>query len=223
MRRGAGGHRHSLESMKCQLPAKNHRCRRRRLARGFDPNRRDRHEPDPRPALETIWTRAGAVTTAEFDAVVLALPIHSTASAHTCLPGKTAASSAALLLVAIRQSGARWPCGADGVRRRHAPARGGPSRHRRPARPRAAEPARAARRDGRTRVHHHTFWLKAIPQYNLDHERFLEPLTRIEAKHPVPASPATSATAYRSQIASIPAPSRLGKPANSWPNCSGDL
>ncbi len=31
---------------------------------------------------------------------------------------------------------------------------------------------------------HHTFWPKAIPQYNLGHERFLEPLTRIETKHP---------------------------------------
>lgn len=31
---------------------------------------------------------------------------------------------------------------------------------------------------------HHTFWPKAIPQYNLGHERFLEPLTRIEARHP---------------------------------------
>jgi oxygen-dependent protoporphyrinogen oxidase len=31
---------------------------------------------------------------------------------------------------------------------------------------------------------HHTFWPKAIPQYNLGHERFLEPLTRIETRHP---------------------------------------
>lgn len=31
---------------------------------------------------------------------------------------------------------------------------------------------------------HHTFWPKAIPQYNLGHERFLDPLVRWEAKHP---------------------------------------
>jgi oxygen-dependent protoporphyrinogen oxidase len=31
---------------------------------------------------------------------------------------------------------------------------------------------------------HHTYWPKAIPQYNLGHERFLEPLSRIEARHP---------------------------------------
>jgi len=31
---------------------------------------------------------------------------------------------------------------------------------------------------------HHTFWPKAIPQYHLGHERFLEPLTRIETRHP---------------------------------------
>src|SRR5258708_1690250 len=31
---------------------------------------------------------------------------------------------------------------------------------------------------------HHTFWPRAIPQYNLGHERFLDPLTRCEAKHP---------------------------------------
>ncbi len=30
---------------------------------------------------------------------------------------------------------------------------------------------------------HHTFWPRAIPQYNLGHERFLDPLTRCEAKH----------------------------------------
>jgi len=30
----------------------------------------------------------------------------------------------------------------------------------------------------------HTFWPKAIPQYNLGHERFLEPLARCEAQHP---------------------------------------
>ena len=31
---------------------------------------------------------------------------------------------------------------------------------------------------------HHRFWPKAIPQYNLGHERFLEPLTRCENQHP---------------------------------------
>jgi oxygen-dependent protoporphyrinogen oxidase len=31
---------------------------------------------------------------------------------------------------------------------------------------------------------HHTFWPRAIPQYNLGHERFLDPLIRCEAKHP---------------------------------------
>lgn len=31
---------------------------------------------------------------------------------------------------------------------------------------------------------HHTFWPKAIPQYNLGHERFLDPLVRFEGKHP---------------------------------------
>ena len=30
---------------------------------------------------------------------------------------------------------------------------------------------------------HHTFWPKGIPQYNLGHERFLEPLTRCENQH----------------------------------------
>lgn len=30
---------------------------------------------------------------------------------------------------------------------------------------------------------HHTFWPKAIPQYNLGHERFLDPMARWEAKH----------------------------------------
>jgi oxygen-dependent protoporphyrinogen oxidase len=31
---------------------------------------------------------------------------------------------------------------------------------------------------------HHTFWPKAIPQYNIGHERFLEPLTRCEIQYP---------------------------------------
>lgn len=31
---------------------------------------------------------------------------------------------------------------------------------------------------------HHTFWPRAIPQYNLGHERFLDPLSRCEGKHP---------------------------------------
>lgn len=31
---------------------------------------------------------------------------------------------------------------------------------------------------------HHTFWPKAIPQYNIGHERFLEPMTRCEVDHP---------------------------------------
>ncbi|WP_438483125.1 protoporphyrinogen oxidase [Oleiharenicola lentus] len=30
---------------------------------------------------------------------------------------------------------------------------------------------------------HHTFWPRAIPQYNLGHERFVEPLTRCENSH----------------------------------------
>ena len=30
---------------------------------------------------------------------------------------------------------------------------------------------------------HHTFWPRAIPQYNLGHERFLEPLARCENQH----------------------------------------
>jgi oxygen-dependent protoporphyrinogen oxidase len=30
----------------------------------------------------------------------------------------------------------------------------------------------------------HTFWPKAIPQYNLGHERFLDPLARWEGRHP---------------------------------------
>ncbi len=31
---------------------------------------------------------------------------------------------------------------------------------------------------------HHTFWSKAIPQYNIGHERFLEPMARCEIDHP---------------------------------------
>jgi oxygen-dependent protoporphyrinogen oxidase len=31
---------------------------------------------------------------------------------------------------------------------------------------------------------HHTFWPKAIPQYNIGHERFLEPMVRCEIDHP---------------------------------------
>lgn len=31
---------------------------------------------------------------------------------------------------------------------------------------------------------HHTFWPKAIPQYNIGHERFLEPMARCEIDHP---------------------------------------
>jgi oxygen-dependent protoporphyrinogen oxidase len=31
---------------------------------------------------------------------------------------------------------------------------------------------------------HHTFWPRAIPQYNLGHERFLDPLARHESKNP---------------------------------------
>jgi oxygen-dependent protoporphyrinogen oxidase len=30
---------------------------------------------------------------------------------------------------------------------------------------------------------HHMFWPKAIPQYNVGHERFLEPLTQCENRH----------------------------------------
>jgi oxygen-dependent protoporphyrinogen oxidase len=30
----------------------------------------------------------------------------------------------------------------------------------------------------------HTTWPKAIPQYNLGHERFLEPMNRVEQDHP---------------------------------------
>jgi protoporphyrinogen/coproporphyrinogen III oxidase len=38
--------------------------------------------------------------------------------------------------------------------------------------------------DGEPVFVHHTFWPKAIPQYNLGHERFLEPLARCENLHP---------------------------------------
>jgi oxygen-dependent protoporphyrinogen oxidase len=31
---------------------------------------------------------------------------------------------------------------------------------------------------------HHTFWPRAIPQYNVGHERFLDPLARFEGQHP---------------------------------------
>jgi oxygen-dependent protoporphyrinogen oxidase len=30
---------------------------------------------------------------------------------------------------------------------------------------------------------HHTFWPKAIPQYNVGHDRFIEPLTQCENRH----------------------------------------
>jgi oxygen-dependent protoporphyrinogen oxidase len=38
--------------------------------------------------------------------------------------------------------------------------------------------------DGDPVFTHHTFWPRAIPQYNLGHERFLDPLARWEGKHP---------------------------------------
>lgn len=38
--------------------------------------------------------------------------------------------------------------------------------------------------EGEPEFVHHTFWPRAIPQYNLGHERFLEAITRCEAAYP---------------------------------------
>lgn len=173
-----------------------------------------------------IWTRTDAVQTAEFDAVVLALPAAGLASLVFSTLGERSLASldhipqppVSSLFLGFKRDQVAHPLDGFGAL---VPAREqrsllgvlfssslfagrAPAGHvaltvfaggmRQPETGRLGTPALLARvlpdlRDllgvsGDPVFTHHTFWPKAIPQYNLGHERFLEPLARIEGKHP---------------------------------------
>ncbi len=172
-----------------------------------------------------IWTHADTVTTAEFDAVVLALPAAGLAQlVFSTLGERTLASldhqphpPVSSLFLGFRREQVAHPLDGFGAL---VPAREQrsllgvlfssslfagrtPDGHvaltvfaggmRQPETGRLDTPRLLARvlpdlRDlfgitGEPVFTHHTFWPKAIPQYNLGHERFLEPLARCEAQH----------------------------------------
>jgi len=180
----------------------------------------------PGKPWKLIWTRADSVQTAEFDAVVLALPAAGLASIVFSTLGERSLASldhipqppVSSLFLGFRREQVAHPLDGFGVL---VPAREqrsvlgvlfssslfagrAPDGHvaltvfaggmRQPETGRLETAALLARampdlRDllgvtGDPVFTHHTFWPKAIPQYNLGHERFLEPLSRIEVKHP---------------------------------------
>ncbi|HRG55058.1 MAG TPA: protoporphyrinogen oxidase, partial [Lacunisphaera sp.] len=173
-----------------------------------------------------IWTRADSVQTAEFDAVVLALPAPALAQLVFSTLGERSLASldhvpqppVSSLFLGFKRGQVAHPLDGFGALM---PAREkrsilgvlfssslfagrAPDGHvaltvfaggmRQPETGRLDTAALLARvlpdlRDllgvaGEPVFTHHTFWPKAIPQYNLGHERFLEPLSRLEAKHP---------------------------------------
>jgi oxygen-dependent protoporphyrinogen oxidase len=173
-----------------------------------------------------IWTRADSVQTAEFDAVVLALPAPALAQLVFSTLGERSLASldhvpqppVSSLFLGFKREQVAHPLDGFGAL---VPAREkrsilgvlfssslfagrAPDGHvaltvfaggmRQPETGRLDTAALLARvlpdlRDllgvaGEPVFTHHTFWPKAIPQYNLGHERFLEPLSRLEAKHP---------------------------------------
>ncbi len=173
-----------------------------------------------------IWTRADAVTTTEFDAVVLALPATGLAQLVFSTLGERILASldhqphppVSSLFLGFKREQVTHPLDGFGALVPALEQRSllgvlfssslfagrAPDGHvaltvfaggmRQPETGRLATPQLLARvlpdlRDllgvtGDPVFTHHTFWPKAIPQYNLGHERFLEPLTRCEAKHP---------------------------------------
>lgn len=180
----------------------------------------------PDKPWKLIWTRAGSVQTAGFDAVVLALPAAGLASlVFSTLGERTLASldhvpqpPVSSLFLGFKRNQVAHPLDGFGAL---VPAREkrsilgvlfssslfagrAPDGHvaltvfaggmRQPETGRLETAALLARVlpdlrnllgvTGEPVFTHHTFWPKAIPQYNLGHERFLEPLTRIETKHP---------------------------------------
>jgi len=173
-----------------------------------------------------IWTRADSVQTAEFDAIVLALPASGLAALVFSTLGERSLASldhvpqppVSSLFLGFKREQVTHPLDGFGalvpVRENRSLlgvlfssslfAGRAPAGHvaltvfaggmRQPETGRLDTAALLARvlpdlRDllgvtGDPVFTHHTFWPKAIPQYNLGHERFLEPLARIEAKHP---------------------------------------
>lgn len=173
-----------------------------------------------------IWTRAEQVQTAEFDAVVLALPAPALAQLVFSTLGERSLASldhlphppVSSLFLGFKREQVAHPLDGFGAL---VPAREqrsvlgvlfssslfagrAPAGHvaltvfaggmRQPEIGRLDTPALVARvmpdlREllgvtGEPVFTHHTFWPKAIPQYNLGHERFLDPLVRWETKHP---------------------------------------
>lgn len=180
----------------------------------------------PGKPWKLIWTRADSVQTAEFDAVVLALPAAGLAALVFSTLGERSLASldhiaqppVSSLFLGFKRGQVAHPLDGFGVL---VPAREersilgvlfssslfagrAPDGHvaltvfaggmRQPETGRLETAALLARvmpdlRDllgvtGDPVFTHHTFWPKAIPQYNLGHERFLEPLSRVEARHP---------------------------------------
>ncbi|SDR65398.1 protoporphyrinogen oxidase [Opitutus sp. GAS368] len=179
----------------------------------------------PGQPWKLIWTRADAVTTVEFDAVVLALPATGLAQlVFSTLGERTLASldhqphpPVSSLFLGFRREQVAHPLDGFGAL---VPAREqrsllgvlfssslfagrAPDGHvaltvfaggmRQPETGRLDTATLLARvlpdlREllgvtGDPVFTHHTFWPKAIPQYNLGHERFLEPLARCEVQH----------------------------------------
>ena len=173
-----------------------------------------------------IWTQGDAVETADFDAVVLALPASGLAQlVFSTLGERTLASldhqphpPVSSLFLGFKREQVAHPLDGFGALVPAAEQRSllgvlfssslfagrAPAAHvaltvfaggmRQPETGRLATAALLARVlpdlrellgvSGEPVFLHHTFWPRAIPQYNLGHERFLDPLIRCEARHP---------------------------------------
>lgn len=173
-----------------------------------------------------IWTRTDAVQTADFDAVVLALPASGLAQlVFSTLGERTLASldhqphpPVSSLFLGFKREQVAHPLDGFGALVPAAEQRSllgvlfssslftgrAPAGHvaltvfaggmRQPETARLPTAALLARVlpdlrellgvSGEPVFMHHTFWPRAIPQYNLGHERFLDPLIRCETKHP---------------------------------------